>query len=85
MDDKTAVSKAASLMGKRGYKARVERFGIELPERSPAKMANSADVQKEQGRNGWQNRRRQRKAASDGGLQAIEGIEELVVQVHVQR
>ena len=29
MDDKTAVSKAASLMGKRGYKARLERFGIE--------------------------------------------------------
>jgi hypothetical protein len=28
MDDKSAVSKAASLMGKRGYKARVERFGI---------------------------------------------------------
>ncbi len=29
MDEKTAASKAASLMGKRGYKARVERFGIE--------------------------------------------------------
>jgi len=29
MDDKTAVSKAASLMGKRGYKARLEHFGIE--------------------------------------------------------
>ena len=29
MDDKAAVSKAASLMGKRGYKARLERFGIE--------------------------------------------------------
>ena len=29
MDDKTAVSKAASLMGKQGYKARLERFGIE--------------------------------------------------------
>ena len=29
MDDKTAASKAASLMGKRGYKARLERFGIE--------------------------------------------------------
>jgi hypothetical protein len=29
MDDKTSVSKAASLMGKRGYKARLERFGIE--------------------------------------------------------
>ena len=28
MDDKTAVSKAASLMGKRGYKARLERFGL---------------------------------------------------------
>ena len=29
MDVKTAVSKGASLMGKRGYKARLERFGIE--------------------------------------------------------
>ena len=29
MDDKTAAAKAASLMGKRSYKARVERFGIE--------------------------------------------------------
>ena len=29
MDDKTAVSKAASLMGQRGYKARLERFCIE--------------------------------------------------------
>jgi len=29
MDEKTEASKAASLMGKRGYKARVERFGIE--------------------------------------------------------
>ena len=29
MDDRTAISKAASLMGKRGYKARLERFGIE--------------------------------------------------------
>jgi hypothetical protein len=29
MDEKTAASKAASLMGKRSYKARVERFGIE--------------------------------------------------------
>jgi hypothetical protein len=29
MDNKSAVSKAASLMGKRGYKARVEQFGIE--------------------------------------------------------
>jgi hypothetical protein len=29
MDDKTAASKAASLMGKRGYKARLERYGIE--------------------------------------------------------
>ena len=29
MDEKTAASKAASLMGRRGYKARVERFGIE--------------------------------------------------------
>ena len=28
MDDKTAVSKAASLMGKRGCKASLERFGI---------------------------------------------------------
>jgi hypothetical protein len=27
MDNKSAVSKAASLMGKRGYKARVEQFG----------------------------------------------------------
>ena len=29
MDEQTAASKAASLMGKRSYKARVERFGIE--------------------------------------------------------
>lgn len=29
MDEKTEASKAASLMGKRGYKARLERFGIE--------------------------------------------------------
>ena len=29
MDEKTAASKAASLMGKRSYKARVKRFGIE--------------------------------------------------------
>ncbi len=29
VDEKTAASKAASLMGKRSYKARVERFGIE--------------------------------------------------------
>ena len=29
MDEKTATSNAASLMGKRSYKARVERFGIE--------------------------------------------------------
>jgi hypothetical protein len=29
MDEKTAASKAASLMGKRGYKARLERFGIQ--------------------------------------------------------
>ena len=29
MDEKTAASKAASLMGKRSYRARVERFGIE--------------------------------------------------------
>jgi hypothetical protein len=26
---KTAISEAASLMGKRSYRARVERFGIE--------------------------------------------------------
>ena len=29
MDEKTGASKAASLMGKRGYKARLERFGLE--------------------------------------------------------
>jgi hypothetical protein len=29
MGKKTAASQAASLMGKRSYKARVERFGIE--------------------------------------------------------
>ena len=29
MDNETAASKAASLMGKRSYKARVERLGIE--------------------------------------------------------
>ena len=29
MADNTEASKAASLMGKRSYKARVERFGIE--------------------------------------------------------
>jgi hypothetical protein len=29
MDEKRAASQAASLMGKRGYKARLERFGIE--------------------------------------------------------
>jgi hypothetical protein len=29
VDEQTAASKAASLMGKRSYKARVERFGIE--------------------------------------------------------
>ncbi len=29
MDEQAAASKAASLMGKRSYKTRVERFGIE--------------------------------------------------------
>ena len=29
MDNETAASKAASLMGKRSYEARVERLGIE--------------------------------------------------------
>jgi len=29
MDEKTAASAAASVMGKRGYKVRLERFGIE--------------------------------------------------------
>jgi hypothetical protein len=29
VDEQTAASKDASLMGKRSYKARVERFGIE--------------------------------------------------------
>jgi hypothetical protein len=61
MDDRTAVSKAASLMGKRGYEARLERFGIERLQ----------EIARENGKLGGRpkgsGKKRAQKAAKKGG------------------
>jgi hypothetical protein len=48
---KTAISEAASLMGKRSYRVRVERFGIE----------RVREIARENGKNGGRPPKRERK------------------------
>ena len=61
MDEQTAASKAASLMGKRSYKARVERLGIERLQ----------EIARENGKHGGRpkgtGKKRAQKAAKKGG------------------
>jgi hypothetical protein len=61
MDEQTAASKAASLMGKRSYKARVERLGIERLQ----------EIARENGKLGGRpkgtGKKRAQKAAKKGG------------------
>ena len=56
-DETAAASRAASLMGKRSYKARLERFGLERIQ----------EIARENGRKGGRPKGSGRKQAKKGG------------------
>src|SRR5689334_21556191 len=81
MAAKTEASKAATLMGKRSYAARLERFGLERLQQIARKNGKLG------GRpvgSGKKRTNATKKGTSDGSIQAAKE-QVLVVQVHLER